>query len=184
MQALRATLTGALTLIALGISAAPAAAQHAQTRQGFWAGVGMGWGSFGLSCDVCDGFDRTGSYSGYLKLGGTLRPDLLLGAELNGWARSENGASVGLGNASAAAYWYPAVQSGLFLKGGAGYSRLAAEDGTGTSSEGGFGLLAGVGYDLRIGANLSFTPVVNYFRGAFDGGSADVFQVGLGITSH
>jgi hypothetical protein len=26
--------------------------------------------------------------------------------------------------------------------------------------------------------------VVNYFRGGFDGGSADVMQLGLGVTFH
>jgi hypothetical protein len=176
--------TGMLTLVALTVAAAPAAAQHEQTREGFWAGVGMGWGSFGLSCDVCDGLERTGSYSGYFKLGGTLRPNLLLGAEMNGWTKSEDGASVNLGNASAAAYWYPMPQSGLFLKGGVGYSRMSADDGFSDASDSGFGLLAGMGFDLRVAGNTSLTPVLNYFRGSFEGGSADVVQVGMGVTFH
>ena len=180
----RSIITGALTVVALGLAASPAAAQHAQTRQGFWAGVGMGWGSFGLGCDGCVDLDRTGSYSGYFKLGGTLRQNLLLGAEFNGWHKSENGASVEFGNASAAAYWYPMIQSGLFLKGGLGYSRLSADAGAGSASDGGWGVLAGLGYDLRVGANTSLTPVMNYFRGGFDGGSADVVQLGLGVTFH
>jgi hypothetical protein len=45
-------------------------------------------------------------------------------------------------------------------------------------------VLVGLGYDMRVGQNTSITPVLNYFRGAFDGGSADVFQVGLGISFH
>ncbi|MGH7581386.1 MAG: outer membrane beta-barrel protein [Gemmatimonadales bacterium] len=184
MRTPRSIVTAVLTLGALGLAAAPAAAQHPQARDGFWAGVGMGWGSFGLSCDGCDGVDRTGSYSGYIKLGGTLRPNLLLGAELNGWHKNEDGASVELGNASAAAYWYPMVQSGLFLTGGVGYSRLSAESGGIGASDGGFGLLAGVGYDLRVARTTSLTPVLNYFRGGFDGGSADVVQLGLGVTFH
>jgi hypothetical protein len=184
MRTPRSIVTGLLTLVALGLAASPAAAQHPQTREGFWAGVGMGWGSFGLSCDGCDGVDRTGSYSGYFKLGGTLSPNLLLGAELNGWHKNESGASVEFGNASAAAYWYPMLQSGMFLKGGVGYSRLAADDGFISASDGGWGLIAGVGYDLRVARSTSLTPVINYFRGGFDGGSADVFQVGLGVTFH
>jgi len=47
-----------------------------------------------------------------------------------------------------------------------------------------FGLLGGLGYDVRVGKNLSITPVANYFRGAFDGGSANVLQLGVGVTSH
>jgi hypothetical protein len=176
-------LAGAVALVTL-LAATPAQAQHPQTRQGFWAGVGMGWGSFGLDCDGCGSVDRTGSYSGYLKLGGTLRQDILIGAELNGWTKSEDGATVNLGNASAAAYWYPAAQSGLYLKGGVGYSRLSAEASNLEASDNGFGFLMGVGYDLRVGVNTSLSPVVNYFRGGFDGGSADVMQLGLGVTFH
>jgi hypothetical protein len=184
MRTAQSMVTGVLTLVVLGLGVTPAAAQHEQVRQGFWAGVGMGWGSFGLNCDVCDGVDRTGSYSGYINLGGTLRPNLLLGAELNGWSKSEDGATVRLANASAAAYWYPAVRSGLFLKGGMGYSRLSADDGVDDASDGGWGLLTGVGYDLRVGQSTSLTPVLNYFRGGFEGGSADVVQLGLGVTFH
>jgi hypothetical protein len=127
---------------------------------------------------------RTGSYTGYFNIGGTVRPNFLLGAELNGWTKSEDGATVRLANASAAAYWYPMVQSGLFLKGGAGYSRLSADDGFASASDGGFGILMGMGYDVRVARATSITPVFNYFRGAFDGGSADVVQLGLGVTFH
>jgi hypothetical protein len=176
-------IAGVLTLATLSL-ATPAAAQHAQTRQGFWGGVGAGWGSMGLSCDGCDGLDRTGSYTGYLALGGTIRPNVLVGAEFNGWTKSEDGATVRLANASAAAYWYPMVQSGLFLKAGAGYSRLSADDGIVSVSDDGFGVLAGMGYDVRVARTTSITPVFNYFRGGFEGGSADVFQLGLGVTFH
>jgi hypothetical protein len=176
-------IAGVITLATLSL-ASPAAAQHPQVREGFWAGVGAGWGSMGLSCDGCDGVDRTGSYTAYLALGGTLRSNILLGAEFNGWTKSESGATVRLANASAAAYWYPMVQSGLFLKGGAGYSRLSADDGSVSASDDGFGLLMGMGYDVRVARTTSITPVLNYFRGGFDGGSADVVQLGLGVTFH
>ena len=173
-----------LTLAALGVATAPAAAQNPQIREGFWGGFGLGWGSMGLHCDGCDGLDRTGSYTGYGKLGGTLRPNLLLGAETNGWSKSEEGGTVALANVSAAVYWYPAVHAGLFLKGGLGYSELSADEGNGRSSEGGWGVLLGLGYDMRVGRMTSITPVLNYFRGSFDGGSADVLQVGVGVTFH
>jgi len=53
-----------------------------------------------------------------------------------------------------------------------------------SASNDGFGVLMGVGYDMRVARTTSITPVFNYFRGAFDGGSADVFQLGLGVTFH
>ena len=54
----------------------------------------------------------------------------------------------------------------------------------GAGSESGFGVLGGVGYDVRVGRNLSITPVANWFRGSFSGGSASVLQIGMGVTSH
>jgi hypothetical protein len=66
-----------------------------------------------------------------------------------------------------------------------GYSTLQLDDDSfGDASDSGFGLLAGLGYDVRVGRNLSITPVANWFRGGFDGASANVLQFGLGVTSH
>ena len=154
--------------------AGSASAQKAQTRQGFWIGGGLGYGSLG-----CDGCDRVGAPSGYLKLGGTLRQNILLGVETNGWTKSELGNRLTMGNVSGAIYWYP-MTNGMFVKAGAGYSVLDS----GIASTSGFGLLGGVGYDVRVGRNLSITPVANWFRGSFDGGSANVLQIGMGVTSH
>jgi hypothetical protein len=175
--------TGFCALLAV-LLATTATAQQAQTRQGFWIGGGMGYGSMGLSCSSCSGVGREGGMSGYAKLGGTLRQNVLLGIEMNGWTKSEGAGSVRMGNLSAAAYWYPMPTQGLFLKGGAGYSNLRADDGVNTASDGGLGILGGVGYDVRVGRNLSITPVANWFRGGFNNGSADVLQIGVGVTSH
>ena len=173
MGTLRAT--GFCALFAVLLASA-ASAQQAQTRQGFWIGGGMGYGSLG-----CSGCDRTGAPSGYLKLGGTLRENVLLGVETNGWTKSELGARLTMGNVSGAVYWYPMTTNGFFVKGGAGYSVLDADVAGSTS---GFGLLGGLGYDVRVGRNLSITPVANWFRGSFNGGSANVLQIGMGVTSH
>ena len=179
------------TLRAIGLSAflavllaSSASAQQAQTRQGFWVGGGMGYGSMGLSCTGCSDVGRTGGISGYAKLGGTLRPNILLGVEMNGWTKNEGSATITMGNFSGAAYWYPMATQGLFIKGGAGYSVLAVDDGSTSANDSGFGLLGGVGYDIRVGRNLSITPVANWFRGGFEGGSANVLQLGMGVTSH
>ena len=66
------------------------------------------------------------------------------------------------------------------MKGGVGYSVLD----NGFANESGFGMIAGLGYDVRVGRNLSMTPVANWFRGSFSGASANVLQLGLGVTSH
>ena len=182
MGTLRATGFCALLTTMLATSAF---AQHAQTRQGFWVGAGMGYGSLGLTCNTCtEDVGRTGSVSGYVKLGGTLRQNILLGVEMNGWTKSEGAGRVTMGNFSGAAYWYPMATQGLFLKAGAGYSNLSADDGFNSASDGGFGFLGGLGYDIRAGRNLSITPVANWYRGGFNNGSANVLEFGVGITSH
>jgi Outer membrane protein beta-barrel domain len=181
MGTLRATGFCALLTAVLATSAV---AQQAQTRQGFWIGGGMGYGSLGLSCEGCADVGREGGLSGHAKLGGTVRENLLLGVEMNGWTDSEGAARITMGNFSGAAYWYPMPTQGLFIKAGAGYSMLGVDDGVTSADDTGFGLLGGVGYDLRVGRNLSITPVANWFRGGFDGGSANVLQFGVGVTSH
>jgi hypothetical protein len=174
------------TLRAIGLSAflaillaSTASAQHAQTRQGFWIGGGLGYGSLGLGCSGCVDVGREGGVSGYFKLGGTLRQNILIGVETNGWTKSEGGATLTMGNLSGAAYWYP-MTSGLFVKAGVGYSMI--DDGFDSFS--GLGLTGGVGYDVRVGRNLSITPVANWFRGGYDGLQGNVVQLGMGVTSH
>src|SRR5215510_8344338 len=78
-------------------------AGHPQERRGFWIGFGGGYGSASASadCDECGGDDREGSFTGFLKLGGTLSPNVLLGVESNAWVKSEEGATLTLGSATA-----------------------------------------------------------------------------------
>jgi outer membrane protein with beta-barrel domain len=181
MSTLRAT--GFCALLAM-LLATTATAQQAQTRHGFWFGGGLGYGSMGLSCTGCSDVGREGSVSGFAALGGTLRQNILLGVEMNGWTKSQGAGTVTMGNLSGAAYWYPMPTQGLFVKAGAGYSNLRADDGVSSASDGGLGILAGVGYDIRAGRKLSITPVANWYRGSFNGGSADVLQFGLGVFAH
>lgn len=169
-----------VALLLLGVSVAPA--QHAQVRKGFWIGFGLGYGSLGFSCTGCSGIGREGSFSGYLKMGGTLSPNLLLGGETNGWTKSDGGITTTAGNASLTAYYYPMPAGGWFLRGGMGLSSLQS---TGASSETGFGLSLGTGYDLRVGGNTSLTPVFNYNWGKpVSGLTQNFFQFGLGVTFH
>jgi hypothetical protein len=178
------TRAAALSTLVLALTAGSAAAQHAQTREGFFVGFGMGYGSLDVTCSSCD-VDREGGLSGYLNLGTAVRPNLLLGVETDTWYKNEDGGSLTVGNLSAAAYWYPKTETGFYLKGGVGLSgqRLAV-DGVGSETETGLGLLAGLGYDWRLGPNTSITPTANFLWGDLDGGSLNVVQLGVGVTFH
>src|SRR5207249_10252025 len=98
------------------------------------------------------------------------------------------------GHATAAGYFYPAPQTGCLLQRGVGYgSTRVSSSGSATAS--GFGFVAGVGYDIRVGANVSLTPVANFYFGSagdmtengtkiFSSLKHNVIDFGLGITFH
>ncbi len=87
-------------------------------RRGLWAGAGLGAGFDRVFCEICDGSVQAG-WSGYLRLGGTVGPRLLLGGELTGWLKGQEEVTRSIGAVSFVAYWYPR-DSGLYLKGGGG----------------------------------------------------------------
>lgn len=176
------------TLVLLWGALQSASAQQTQERKGFWFGFGLGYGSVG--CDDCDG--REGSGTGYLRLGGTVSRKVLIGFEANGWAKSENDVTVSIGNGSAVIYFYPSAQGGFHLKGGLGLATVefALDLGGGTFSvdDTGVGGLLGLGYDVRIGRNISLVPFANFLGATFSNNgektSFNYFQLGLGLSVH
>src|SRR6267143_7285091 len=186
-------------VIALGgvlLTVAPAArAQYPQRREGFWIGFGLGYGSANIYCDNCSSGARTGGVTAFLKLGGTPSRNVLIGGAINGWSHASGGATETMGNVTASLYYYPVARGGLFLTGGLGFSDYRVDtspvvDGTG------WGFTAGVGYDIRVGRNVSLTPVANFAYGGVgdlnvSGGSPfatgwkqNVVDFGLGVTFH
>lgn len=174
--------------------AANAEAQGRYNRQGFTLGAGVGRGSAGVSCPECL-TDRETSPAFYIRAGRAVRPGFVLGAELEGWSKEEEGDRLTFAYISPVAQWYPVVENGFFLKGGVG---LGSVHGSGD----GFSLRidapafnGGLGYDIAIGPSLSITPYVQYARamkGAMrvDGvklgekAGTNLFNVGLGFTWH
>ena len=118
-------------------------------------------------------------------MGGTLSPGLLIGGQTFGWYKEESGVKVTEGSLTANVWFYPNPAGGFWLTGGAGLASLSADAGIGGSdTETGFAVLAGLGYDLRVGRNLSLVPSATWQFANFDGGGANVLQVALGITFH
>ena len=165
-----------------------------QTRQGFGISFGIGAGSAGVDCEVCPD-DRETGLSGYLRIGGYLRPNLFLAGESNGWSKTEDGVEGQAGFLSAVAQWYPQPASGLFVKGGLGLATVSLEDDVDEITSTGLGITVGGGYDFRVGRNFSLSPYINYLRGFgaqanLNGTSTDfdynvnLLQFGLGFTWH
>ncbi|MHC4769514.1 MAG: hypothetical protein ACYTEI_12490 [Planctomycetota bacterium] len=169
-------------------------AQNPQTREGFWIGLGLGAGSVGADCDLCND-DREIGLSGNLRLGGALSQKVLLGAGTNGWIKSESGINQSVGALSALVVFYPSATGGFFLQGGLGVLRYEADDGVDEVTSTGFGALLGLGYDFRVGGNFSLSPFLNFLASSggslkFDGMDLDIdfnanlVQFGLGVTWH
>jgi hypothetical protein len=169
-------------------------------REGFWIGFGFGYGSASVSADDFSADDREGSFTGFLKLGGTLNHRVLLGVESNAWYKSEEGDTLTLGSLTGTVTFYPMPTRGLFVKGGLGLSYMSMDvfvggDDTVNVNKVGWGLLVGVGYDWRVGENISISPVFNYYYGkpgdvdiegvtAFSGFSQNVVDFAVGVTFH
>jgi hypothetical protein len=170
----------AAALLAIGLALPGTAfAQHKQTRQGFWFNVGLGYGTLG--CKDCSG--RTGSLSGGLALGGTLSQKVVIGGGTNGWTKSEGGATLTVTTLTALIRFYPSATGGFFLLGGLGVGQIhGSVSGFGSATETGAGAVFGLGYDIRVGNNLSITPFWNGFAMNSSNSDANVAQIGLGLT--
>lgn len=116
------------------------------------------------------------------KVGMTLSDKLLVGFDITGVSSlvSEGNMStqVTIANYDAMATYFP-MGEGLFLRGGAGLSRLTAnwEDSFGSGSEvlSGFNALAGVGYAFWLGQSFNLTLNLDYSVQTF--GSASYPEV-------
>jgi hypothetical protein len=165
--------------VVLSLTVAIAAqSQRPNTRTGFWIGFGFGDGSVGSDCTSC-GNDRTSGFSGHLRLGGTLSRSVLLGGETNGWFHSSGGVDENLGFATFVAMFYPSARGAFYIKVGVGGMTYTADDGfdriTATAPAGS----VGVGYEFRMGSNVSLAPFLNVL-----GTSAASFKInGLTATS-
>jgi hypothetical protein len=154
--------------------------QSLQTREGFWFNGGLGVGLAG--CVGCLG--REVGTSGGLSLGGTISERMLLGVGTTGWYKRIDGVALTGGTFDARLRFYPAVTSGFFLTAGGGLGSIAVSDGFLSDREMGVGVLFGLGWDLRVGRNVSLTPFYNGFALGVDSGTFFVDQFGLGVTIH
>ena len=191
-----------MILATAAVLATPLQAQlyEVPDRHGFWGGIGLAAGSIGSSCDGC-GDNRTFGPAAYLRAGGTLTDKLLLGVEVAGWGLDESGVRQGLASALVDLFWYPTLSADFHLKFGLGVlsyeRRTDALGSNSTTTETAGAVSLGLGYDLRLGGNVSLVPFVNAYGSSdvkrkvngtevITGGGfrRDMVQLGLGLTLH
>lgn len=166
------------------LCAAPAAAQQTpdipaanpHTREGFWFNAGFGLGTVG--CEDCD--SRETGLSGGLSLGTVLSDRVLVGIGTTGFTKTLLGERYTVSTLDARIRFYPSRTSGFFVNGGVG---LGSESFAG-ESEFGLGVMLGLGWDIRVGKNVSLTPFWNGFAMSNSNTDANVGQIGIGFTIH
>lgn len=195
---MKKSLKAVVLLTALAIVAAPALQAQARggylARKGFWGGLGLGYGSMGISCSFC-GTDREGGLSGNLRLGGTLSPRLRLGIETNGFSKTVEGIDVMAGQLGIVANYYPSATGNLYVRVSGGFSQITLDDGTDEIKATGPGFGVGAGYDFFIGRSISLSPYFNYLvamsgeakvngTGSGEDLKPNLWQVGVAIVLH
>jgi hypothetical protein len=161
-------------------------------RDGFWLSAGLGVG--GESFDARDGLgwsDRTTGGVGYIKLGGTVNRNLLLGAEVQGWSNHYYDADYDrtLGSLMGIVQWYPDGRGDFWLRGGLGFAWdeldfYSAPPTNVTTRRSGAAFAIGLGYDARVGRKISITPQLDFMAQRYDTHDERVVSFGIGITFH
>src|SRR5256885_858398 len=82
-------------LAAFSCAASAARAQYPQRRDGFWIGLGLGYGSANIKCDQCVDSSGVGGVTGFVKLGGTPSRNVLIGGGRKPWERWDGGGGSG-----------------------------------------------------------------------------------------
>ncbi len=169
----------------VGFAVSPLTAQERPRHEGFWVGFGLG-GGWNVAEEI-DG-EVLGGGALYVRLGGTVSQKVLLGAEVNGWGRSQGDATLSRGNVTFTVLFYPSRNGGFFLKAGLGTASVttAVTSGTVTTTDQriGGGSTIGVGWDIRLGKNLYLTPNIDFLGQVIDGAENSLTLFSLGLTWH
>jgi hypothetical protein len=187
-----------IALVALlALSSQLVAQSKPQTREGFTIAFGVGSGSIGASCDFCS-TSRQSDATGFLRIGGTLHPNLIIAGEARGWTHEiDETTTATVGFLLADLLYYPQPQHGWYLEGGLGVGQYKnSDDQSGNDfTSTGLALSIGTGYDFRVAKTFSLTPFLSWSgtggakvkqNGMSTGAKFDVnlFQIGLGFTWH
>jgi hypothetical protein len=138
-----------------------------------WFNVGLG---VGVGNDI-------GGQSGNLAVGWALNPRWLMAVGTSDWRTAFDRATLTLGTLDLRVQFYPEVNGGFFLTGGLGLGYFWLSD-SGTGADIGRSFLIGLGYDARIGENVSITTFVNRAAIHTPDPSGSVGQIGVGVTFH
>ncbi len=105
-----------------------------------------------------------------LHLGGTVKSNVRLGAELFGWTADEGAYTDSFGAMLGTAQFYPSPTAGFFLKGGIGFAasqRDYADPSEFDGTDSGFAWMVGVGYEAQVSRSIGIGPTVALYEGRY-----------------
>ncbi len=187
----------ALVALAAALAVQPKAALAQTPYRGMWLGLGVGAGSTLVTCAVCIE-DREGGPSGYLRLGGTVSPSVLIGGEGTLWVQNGDEVDKLLGALNGVVLLYPQPGRGFHVKGGVGVLRFEISDGPDpedTARVTSLDVQLGVGYDVPVSPGYSITPFLNFVASSYGSLEQDndvlasqvnvtLIQFGIGLSTH
>jgi hypothetical protein len=188
----RALLGAALSALLAGTLAA----QEVQGGDALWFGVGLGPGVARVSCGICRA-NRGDAATGELRLGGRLKPGVLVGAEATLWSGGVlTGVREAMWGLGAVGYFYPRPRRPFYWKAGVGILSWRSTDGRGVLSSGALGVVFGAGWEFRVARQLALAPYASVFIASIGGdikfngttiqqpAGLMLLHLGVGLTKH
>lgn len=128
-----------------------AALSHLATKHGVWASLGASRGGADLFCEVCTQ-DPTYAWALHATAGMRLTPTLLVGVETLGWYDVFGDANRTARSTTIQLRHYGFGRTRPYLQAGAGIASYRVRDGDAGFRTQSPALVAGVGYDWRVGS--------------------------------
>ena len=151
----------AVTIVLAVGTALPLSAQMSSLREGPYLAFGLGAGVTNIDkCANCGSEGTNISFTGFLRMGGTISPQWLGAIEVGRWYQSGAGYTARLLTVAAIATFYP-LSNGLKINGGIGGALFKEDFATNENAANGILWRVGAGYDISLKEVVSISPFVD-----------------------
>jgi len=181
-------------VLAVG-TALPVSAQISSPREGLHLVFGLGAGVASIdNCAVCGSEGTNTSFTGFVRIGGTISPQWLAAVEVGGWYQSGAGYTARLLTVAALATLYP-LSNGLKINFGMGGALFRENSALNDNTANGIVWRVGAGYDIPLKEVVSISPFVDLVYGpeldqkrnriaTFNGIRLVLVQIGVSLVRH
>ena len=147
-------------VLAVG-TALPLSAQISSPREGTYFALGLGAGVADIKkCANCGSEGTNTSFTGFLRIGGTIAPQWLAAIEVGAWYQSPGGYTAGLLSVAGIGTFYP-LSNGLKINGGIGGALFRESFAPNDNTANGVIWRLGAGYDISLKEVVSISPFVD-----------------------